>query len=173
VGVVGVGDIGRAVMRKCQPFGCTLLGVDPVSPPDDFIAEVNCEMVTLDDLLARSDFVSINCQLTPETEHLMNAEAFAKMMPTAYLINTARGPVVHEVALTDALQEGKLAGCALDVFEFEPLPADSPLRSMDNVLIAPHNSNSSPTAHENVQWNTIRNLLKGLGIPYEDYAAEI
>ena len=104
VGVVGVGDIGRAVMRKCQPFGCTLLGVDPVSPPDDFIAEVNCEMVTLDDLLARSDFVSINCQLTPETEHLMNAEAFAKMMPTAYLINTARGPVVHEVALTDALQ---------------------------------------------------------------------
>ena len=93
-------------------------------------------------------------------------------------------------------QEGKLAGCALDVFEFEPLPADSPLRSMDNVLIAPHNSNSSPTAHENVQWNTIRNLcappappqgspqlsdflgrvvvrLKGLGIPYEDYAAEI
>jgi len=130
-------------------------------------------MTNLDEVLSKSDFVCTCCQLTDETEHLMNAEAFGKMMPTSYLINTARGPIVHEIALTDALQAGKLAGCALDVFEFEPLPVDSPLRSMDNVLIAPHNSNSSPTAHENVQWNTIRNLMKGLGIAYEDYDAEI
>jgi phosphoglycerate dehydrogenase-like enzyme len=206
VGIIGVGNIGREVMKKLRPFGCKIRGMAPVAPPAEFIAEVGCEMTTLDEVLTKSDFVCTCCQLTAETEHLMNAEAFAKMMPTAYLINTARGPIVHEIALTDALQAGRLAGCALDVFEFEPLPVDSPLRSMDNVrecsvspicepalvafqtrrahppgallpilqvLIAPHNSNSSPTAHENVQWNTIRNLMTGLGIPYEDYDAEI
>eukprot|EP01050_Picozoa_sp_SAG11_P013383 SAG11_NODE_1560_length_4678_cov_14.225158_3_plen_623_part_00 len=173
VGIVGVGDIGKEVMKKCAPFGCRLLGYDIVQPSDEFVASVNCEMTTLEELLAQSDFVSINCQLTDTTNHLMNEERFAMMRDSAYLINTARGPIVKESALVQALQAGALAGCALDVFEFEPLPVESPLRMMDNVLIAPHNSNSSPTAHENVQWNTLRNLMKGLGIPYEDYEAAI
>jgi D-3-phosphoglycerate dehydrogenase len=86
------------------------------------------------------------------------------------LINTARGPIVHEEALIEALQAQRLAGAALDVFEHEPLPLSSPLLKMDNVLLAPHNSNSSPAAWERVHWNTIRNLLNGLGISTADLA---
>jgi D-3-phosphoglycerate dehydrogenase len=84
------------------------------------------------------------------------------------LINTARGPIVHEEALVEALQANRLAGAALDVFEYEPLPLESPLLKMDNVLLAPHNSNSSPAAWERVHWNTIRNLVEGLGLQYKE-----
>ena len=91
------------------------------------------------------------------------------MKPTAVLINTSRGPVVDEKALAEALAAGKIAGAAMDVFETEPLPMDSPLRSMPNVLIAPHNSNFSPLACERVHWNTIKNLLIGLDIPHDDF----
>ena len=84
------------------------------------------------------------------------------------LINTARGPVVDEEALVKALQDGTLGGAALDVYEHEPLPVDSPLRGFDNVMLAPHNANSSPAAWERVHWNTIRNLITGLGIVYQD-----
>jgi len=89
------------------------------------------------------------------------------MKPEAILINTARGPIVEEKALIEALQLKRLGGAALDVFEYEPLPLDSPLLKMDNVMLAPHNSNSSPAAWERVHWNTIRNLVEGLGMEYE------
>ena len=92
------------------------------------------------------------------------------MKPTAVLVNTSRGPVVEEPALIAALQNKQIAGAALDVFEYEPLPADSPLKGMDNVLLAPHNANSSPAAWERVHWNTIRNLVTGLGIPFQNQA---
>jgi D-3-phosphoglycerate dehydrogenase len=88
------------------------------------------------------------------------------MKETAILINSARGPIVDEQALISALQAGKLGGAAMDVFEVEPLPEDSPLKKMDNVMLAPHNSNSSPAAWERVHWNTIKNLLEGLGIAF-------
>jgi D-3-phosphoglycerate dehydrogenase len=125
-------------------------------------------MVPLDTLLAEADFISLNCDLNPTSHHLINAETVALMKPDAVLINTARGPVVDEAALVAALQGGTIAGAALDVFEQEPLPPESPLLQMDNVMLAPHNANSSPTAWERVHWNTIRNLLDGLGIDSAD-----
>ncbi len=118
-------------------------------------------MTDLDTLLTRCDFVSVNCDLNPGSHHLLGRQAFAKMKSAAVLINTARGPIVDESALVEALQNRQIAGAAMDVFEMEPLPADSQLRTMDNVLFAPHNSNSSPSAWERVHHSTIRNLLQG------------
>lgn len=164
VGVIGVGRIGKAVLRRAQPFGARMLGNDIIEMPSDFLAEVKVRMTTLDEVLTRSDFISLNCDLNPTSRHLIDNSALAKVKPTAVLINTARGPLIDEPALVSALQEKRLAGAALDVFEQEPLPKDSPLRSMNNVMLAPHNSNASPTAWERVHWNTIRNLLDGLGI---------
>jgi D-3-phosphoglycerate dehydrogenase / 2-oxoglutarate reductase len=165
LGVVGVGTIGKALTRRARAFGMQVLGNDIVDIDHVFISETGIQMTDLQSLLSKSDFVSINCDLNPTSYHLMNAETFAMMKPSAILINTARGPIVHEQALIEALQAGRLGGAALDVFEVEPLPLDSPLMKMDNVLLAPHNSNSSPAAWERVHWNTIRNLLDGLGIP--------
>jgi D-3-phosphoglycerate dehydrogenase len=119
-------------------------------------------MVSKEELLKQSDFVSINCDLNPTSYHLMDEARFARMKDTAIVINTARGPVVKEEALIRALENGKIGGAALDVFEEEPLPEDSPLRKMNNVLLAPHNANSSPEAWERVHQATIRNLLEEL-----------
>ena len=168
LGVVGVGDVGKAVVRKAHAFGMTLLGNDIVDVNHVFLAETGLNMVPLETLLAESDFVSLNCDLNPTSHHLINVETLALMKPDAVLINTARGPVVDEPALVAALQGGTIAGAALDVFEQEPLPSESPLLRMDNVMLAPHNANSSPTAWERVHWNTIRNLLDGLGIDSAD-----
>jgi phosphoglycerate dehydrogenase-like enzyme len=164
LGVVGVGTIGMAVTRRARAFGMKVLGNDIVAIDHVFISETGIQMTSLGSLLSEADFVSINCDLNPTSYHLMNVETFAMMKPSAVLINTARGPIVHESALIEALQAGRLGGAALDVFEVEPLPLDSPLMKMDNVLLAPHNSNSSPAAWERVHWNTIRNLFDGLGI---------
>ena len=169
LGVIGVGNIGKAVIRRARGFGMQLLGNDIVEIQPDFVRENGVEMTHLDDLLARSDFVSVHCDLNPTSLHLINAETLARMRPSAVLINTARGPIVHEPALVSALQAGTIAGAALDVFEYEPLPVSSPLLQMENVLLAPHNANSSPMAWERVHWNTIRNLLVGLGLPVEDF----
>ena len=168
LGVIGVGNIGKAVTRRARAFGMKVLGNDILEIDHVFITETGIEMTTLDSLLSTSDFVSLNCDLNPTSHHLINAKTLSKMKPEAILINTARGPIVDEKALIEALQAKRLAGAALDVFEQEPLPLDSPLLKMDNVLLAPHNSNSSPAAWERVHWNTIRNLLDGLGIPAAD-----
>ena len=164
LGVVGVGNIGKAVTRRAKAFGMRVLGTDIIDIDHVFVSESGIEMTTLHSLLSTSDFISINCDLNPTSQHLINTETLALMKPTAIVINTARGPIVHEAALIAALQAGKLGGAALDVFEFEPLPEDSPLKKMDNVMLAPHNANSSPAAWERVHWNTIKNLLDGLGI---------
>lgn len=165
LGVVGVGTIGKAVIRRARAFGMHILGNDIVEVAPDFVRENEFELTSLDDLLARSDFVTLHCDLNPTSLHLMNPRAFGLMQPHSVLINTARGPVVDEAALIAALQSGQIGGAALDVYEVEPLPQDSPLKGMDNVLLAPHNANSSPAAWERVHRNTIRNLLVGLGFP--------
>jgi phosphoglycerate dehydrogenase-like enzyme len=164
LGVVGVGTIGKVVTRRARAFGMQVLGTDIVEIDHVFITETGIEMTTLEDLLSRTDFISINCDLNPTSHHLMNADTFALMKPNAVLINTARGPIVDEPALIHALQKSQITGAALDVYENEPLPLESPLMQMDNVMLAPHNANSSPAAWERVHWNTIKNLLDGLGI---------
>jgi D-3-phosphoglycerate dehydrogenase len=164
LGIVGVGNIGKAVIRRARAFGMRLLGNDIIEIAPDFIKENSVEMTNLDNLLARADFVSLNCDLNPTSYHLINHRTLALMKPTSILINAARGAVVDEPALVEALQNNLIAGAALDVFEVEPLPADSPLLQMDNVLLAPHNANSSPAAWERVHHNTINNLLRGLGL---------
>ena len=165
LGVIGIGNIGKALTRRARAFGMKVLGNDIIEIDPAFISESGIEMTSLEALLSQSDFVSVNCDLNPSSKHLINAARLKVMKRDAVLINTARGPIVDEPALVEALQAKRLAGAALDVFEVEPLPEDSPLRKMDNVMLAPHNSNSSPEAWERVHWNTIRNLLGVLGIP--------
>jgi len=168
LGVVGVGNIGKAVTRRARAFGMKVYGNDIVDVDHVFVSETGIEMTTLERLLSNTDFVSVNCDLNPTSHHLMNAQTFALMRPGAVFINTARGPIVDEKSLIEALQAKRLGGAALDVFEMEPLPLESPLMKMDNVMLAPHNTNSSPAAWERVHWSTIKNLLDGLGIDSSD-----
>ncbi len=145
VGVIGVGNIGKAVLRRVRGFGSRLLGYDIVDIAPDFVLENRVEMTDLRSLLEQSDYVCLCPSLTPSSNRLIDAEKLSWMKPSAVLVNASRGgPVVVEKDLIAALQNGKLRGAALDVFEFEPLPKDSPLLKMDNVLLSPHNTNSSP-----------------------------
>ena len=164
LGIVGIGNIGKAVIRLGRAFGMQILGNDIIEIDPDFLLENGVDITSLDDLLRRSDFVSLNCDLNPTSYRLINALSMRLMKPNAVIINTSRGTIIDEGALIEALQSGTIAGAALDVFEEEPLPLESPLRQMETVMLAPHNANSSPAAWERVHWNTIRNLLDGLGI---------
>lgn len=167
LGIIGIGNIGKAVTRRAKAFGMKVLGTDIVEIDHVFVSETGIQITNLQSLLSESDFVSVNCDLNSTSHHLINSKTLAQMKSTAVLINTARGPIVDENALVAALRSGQVGGAALDVFEFEPLPKDSPLLKMDNVMLAPHNSNSSPTAWERIHWNTIKNLVEGLGLKYE------
>jgi D-3-phosphoglycerate dehydrogenase len=162
LGVVGVGNIGKAVIRRARAFGMTTLGTDPVPPPASFIAETGLRPVPLRTLLEEADFVSLHCDLNPTSWRLIGRDELAVMRPSAYLINTARGPLIDEPALIEALSESRIAGAALDVFEVEPLPAHSPLRAIARCLLAPHNANSSLAARRRVHESTIANLFRGL-----------
>lgn len=165
LGVIGVGNVGRAVVRRAVAFGMRVLGNDPIAPPVAFQEATGIEMLPKEELLRHADFVSLNCDLNPTSHHLLDAAALALLKPTAVVINTARGPVIDEQALIDALQAGRIAGAGLDVFAAEPLPLASPLRTMEHVLLAPHNANSSPEAWEHVHQNTIRQVLDVLEAP--------
>ena len=162
LGVIGVGNVGKTLVKRAVGFRMHILGNDIVPMPSNFMTETNLAMVSKEHLLREADFVSLNCDLNPTSYHLMDYQKFSMMKPTAVVINTSRGPVLKESDLIKALAERKIGGAALDVFEQEPLPENSPLRQMDNVMLAPHNANSSPEAWEFVHQNTIRNLLKAL-----------
>jgi D-3-phosphoglycerate dehydrogenase len=159
LGVIGVGNVGKAVVRRATAFGMRVLGNDLVDMPFDFLTETRIDMVSKEELLQQADFVSLNCTLNPTSFHLISENEFVLMKHNAVIINTARGPIIDEPALIRALQSEQIAGAALDVFETEPLPAESPLLEMDNVMLSPHNSNSSPEAWERVHQNTVQNLL--------------
>lgn len=137
LGVVGLGNIGREVFALARPFGMRHAAADPLASVAD-AAATGVELLPLHDLLRASDFVCICCALTPETHHLIDARRLSLMKPTSYLINVARGPIVDQVALTEALRAGRLQGAGLDVFETEPIPPDDPLLALENVILAPH-----------------------------------
>jgi D-3-phosphoglycerate dehydrogenase len=137
LGIIGLGRIGQAVATRAIGVGMKVIAFEP-QPNADFLAKWSVELAALDDLLARSDYVSIHSPLTPHTRHLINARTLAKMKPGSVLINTARGGLVDEAALCDTLRSGHLRAAALDVFEVEPLPLDSPLLTFENVLLAGH-----------------------------------
>ncbi len=158
VGIVGMGNIGRAVVRKVKPFVANIIAFDPYLTPEK-AAEIGVELVSFDELLRRSDYLTIHVPLTDETRHLFNAEAFARMKPTAYLINMARGPVVDQAALVDALKSGKIAGAGLDVLEKEPPNADDPILTLDNVLFSPHSSSGSVESGRQLRRGVVRNVI--------------
>jgi D-3-phosphoglycerate dehydrogenase len=162
LGVIGIGNVGKTVVRRAQGFGIQIFGNDIIDISRDFLKETGIEIVSKRELLEEVDFLSLNCDLNPSSYHLMTYEKFQLMKPTAVVINTARGPIIKETDLVKALQEKILGGAALDVFENEPLPEDSPLLTMENVLLAPHNANSSPEAWGAVHLTTISNLIKTL-----------
>ena len=164
LGLIGLGNIGKAVARKIKAFG-TKVYVTDILPIDSALAkDLSIEVVSLDELLSNSDFVSVCCDLNKSSHHLLDAKAFAKMKPKSYVINTARGPIIHEKSLIDALKSGKLAGAGLDVFEDEPLAIDSPLRKMDQVILSSHNVNASPFHWNRVHRNSLNMLYESLGI---------
>ena len=137
LGLAGFGRIPQLVAPKAQAFGLKVMSHDPYVSKEA-MAKLGVESVTFGELLERSDYISVHAPLTPETHHLFNADAFRKMKPSAYLINTARGPLVDAQALADALDAGQLAGAALDVLSQEPPPQDSRLFGRDNVILTPH-----------------------------------
>lgn len=167
LGVIGVGNVGKQVIHRAYAFEMHILANDIIPINPIFLSQHGVHMVSLERLLSESDFISVNCDLNPTSYHLINQDTLKHVRPQSVLINTARGPIVDESALVQALQTRRLTGAALDVFEVEPVPSDSPLLKMDHVLLAAHNSNSSPAAWERVHLNTMRNLLDGLGIPSE------
>jgi D-3-phosphoglycerate dehydrogenase len=137
VGVIGLGRIGSATTAKVAAFGLRVIAHDPYLTPEQAAAR-GAQLVDLPTLLAESDYITIHAPLTDETRHIINAETLARMKPTAYLVNTARGPLVDNDALVAALRAGRIAGAGLDVQEGEPLPTTHPLYALDNVLLAPH-----------------------------------
>ena len=158
LGVAGFGRIGQAVARRAQGFGMRVLYTNRSGP-------INLEgaaHVDWDTLLRESDFVSIHTPLTPDTRHLFNADAFGKMKPSAILINTARGPVIDQAALYDALHSGRLAAAALDVTDPEPLPTDDPLLTLPNCLVVPHIGSASIATRARMATIAAQNLLAGV-----------
>jgi glycerate dehydrogenase len=160
-GVIGFGKIGRAVAYLAQAFGMRVL-VHSRSKPLDLLPI--CEFVSLEELLSRSDVVSLHCPLTPENKQFINAERLARMKPSAFLLNTGRGPLLDEQAVANALNSGTLAGAGLDVLAIEPPKADNPLLSARNCLVTPHIAWATRAARArlmNIAVENIRDFVAG------------
>ena len=162
IGIAGFGRIGQAVARRAAGFGMTILYHDVTRLPDEVTAPLGATFVTLDELLARSDFISLHVNLTAETRHLINARTLAAMKPTAVLVNTSRGPVIDQIALADALREGVIWAAALDVTDPEPIPMDDPLVGLPNCLIVPHIASASGATRGKMAAMAAANLLAGV-----------
>ncbi len=161
LGIIGMGRIGTAVARRARGFAMHILYYDPTRRPE-LEAELGVEYAELEDLLARSDFVTLHCPLTLGTRHLINEAALRRMKPTAILINAARGPVVDTRALVQALSEGWIRAAALDVTDPEPLPPDHPLLSLPNCIVVPHIARATLSTRTRMARMAAENLLAGL-----------
>jgi glyoxylate reductase len=157
LGIIGFGRIGKAMARRATGFGMRILIYDPTAQAMAGIIKVD-----LDTLYRESDFISIHTPLTPETKHLINADAFGKMKPNAVLVNTARGEIVDQAALYDALKNHRIFAAGIDVSDPEPLPMDSPLLELDNLIVCPHIASASTSTRENMALIAAGNLLAGL-----------
>ncbi len=162
LGLVGIGNIAQAIVGKAQAFGIKTIAADPYAP-DEVFAKMNTEKVELDELLARSDYVSVHAPLTPETENMFSTEAFSKMKSDALLINTSRGPLVDVDALAKALDAGEIGGAALDVLPQEPPAADHPLLGRDDVILTPHTGFYSEDALLDLQTTVATDVATVLG----------
>jgi D-3-phosphoglycerate dehydrogenase / 2-oxoglutarate reductase len=149
VGVIGLGRIGSAFTKRLQGWDLTTLAYDPYITQESADA-LHVKLVSLEELVRSADMISVHCPLTPETYHLLDWEQFKIMKPGMVLVNTARGPIIHEAALEQAIRDNIVRAAGLDVFEQEPLPADSPLYQCDRVTLTPHISATSPEARHNL-----------------------
>lgn len=163
LGIIGLGDIGRAVARRGSGFGMELIGHDVVEP-DTATLGLGLAPVSLSELLAASDIIVLCCPLTSETRHMINAEALAKTKRGVHLVNVARGPLIEERALVDALRSGQVGAAGLDVFEEEPLPAGSPLREFEQCVFGTHNGSNTSEANLRASARAVDNVLAGLGV---------
>jgi len=164
VGIIGLGDTGTAVAKRLPVFGPVILANDIIEKDPKLTLRYGIEMVSKAEIYERADFICIHCDLNITSFHVLNRGAFASMKKKPYIINMARGPIIEEPALIQALESGKVAGAGLDVFEDEPLPQNSPLRKMENVILSSHNANSSSYYWQRVHENSVKMLLEGLGI---------
>ena len=161
VGLIGFGNIPRLMTPKAQAFGFNVIAADPYAPKELF-EKFNVESVTMDELYERSDYISVHAPLLPETKGLVNKEAFIKMKKTAIIVNTARGPLIDEKDLIEALDNKEIGGAGLDVVETEPLPEDSALIGRDNVILAPHTAFYSVEALEELQTKAASDVARVL-----------
>jgi glyoxylate reductase len=160
LGLIGFGRIGQAVARRAAGFDMRVIYYDPSEKKPE--RDLRATPVDFETLLAESDFISLHTPLTSDTRHLIDAEAFSKMKPGAVLVNTSRGPVVDPDALYEALKEKRIFGAGLDVTEPEPIPMNSPLLTLDNVVIVPHIASASTTSRDMMSWMAAQNLIAGL-----------
>lgn len=161
LGIVGLGRIGSAVAKRAAGFDMCILAYGR-HLTDEAAAQSGAQRVSLEELLAQSDFVSLHCPLTPETRHLINSATLGQMKPSAILINTTRGPVVDQAALYEALVSSVIAGAALDVTDPEPLPADNPILSLPNVIVVPHVGSATIGTRGKMAQIAIDNLIAGI-----------
>jgi D-3-phosphoglycerate dehydrogenase len=159
LGLVGVGRIGQSVAQRASGFCMRVIAYDPILASSGTVP-TGIEFVDLDTLLAQSDFISLHAPATAETVGMINAKTLAKMKPTAYLINTARGALINDEDLIAALDAGTIAGAALDVYAQEPLPADHPLRGAKRCILSPHNAFNSLESTQAMSWQAAANVLE-------------
>ena len=161
VGLIGFGNIPRLMTPKAQAFGFNVIASDPYAPKELF-EKYGVESVSMDELYERSDFIYVHAPLLPETKGLVNKDAFKKMKDTAIIVNTARGPLINEKDLVEALDKNEIGGAGLDVVETEPLPENSPLIGRDNVILAPHTAFYSVEALEELQTKAASDVARVL-----------